>query len=87
MKYATIALMPTRKKPRAGSSKSPMPSSLSRAASTSRKSTLHFCTGTVPPPAAEYGAGLKLAIERGWLDLHQSGTYAAFTPAGAELLA
>jgi len=37
--------------------------------------------------AAEYSAGLKLAIERGWLDLHESGTYVAFTPAGAELFA
>jgi hypothetical protein len=33
---------------------------------------------------AEYGAGLKLAIERGWLKMHESGT---FTPAGAELFA
>ena len=36
---------------------------------------------------AEYSAGLKLAIERGWLKLHESGTYVKFTPAGAELLA
>jgi hypothetical protein len=33
---------------------------------------------------AEYSAGLKLAIERGWLWLHESGTYVIFTPAGAE---
>jgi hypothetical protein len=32
---------------------------------------------------AEY-AGLKLAIERGWLWLHESGTYVKITPAGAE---
>jgi hypothetical protein len=25
--------------------------------------------------AAEYKAGLDLAIERGWLELHESGTY------------
>ena len=25
---------------------------------------------------AEYSAGLKMAIERGWLVLHESGTYA-----------
>jgi hypothetical protein len=25
--------------------------------------------------AAEYMAGLDLAIERGWLELHESGTY------------
>ncbi len=37
--------------------------------------------------AAEYSAGLKLAIERGWLELHRSGTYVRFTQAGAELFA
>jgi len=36
---------------------------------------------------AEYGAGLKLAIDRGWLSLHESGTFVTFTPAGAELFA
>jgi hypothetical protein len=36
---------------------------------------------------AEYGAGLTLAIERGWLELHESGTYAKFTQAGADLFA
>jgi hypothetical protein len=36
---------------------------------------------------AEYGAGLKLAIERGWLWMHESGTYVKFTPASAELFA
>jgi hypothetical protein len=34
---------------------------------------------------AEYGAGLKL--ERGWLKMHESGTFVTFTPAGAELFA
>ena len=28
---------------------------------------------------AEYKAGLDLAIERGWLVLHESGTYVKFT--------
>jgi hypothetical protein len=32
-------------------------------------------------------AGMKLAIERGWLVMHESGTYVIFTPAGAELFA
>jgi len=32
-------------------------------------------------------AGMKLAIERGWLVMHESGTYVRFTPAGAELFA
>jgi hypothetical protein len=36
---------------------------------------------------AEYKAGLDLAIARGWLELHESGTYVRFTPAGAELFA
>ena len=36
---------------------------------------------------AEYGAGLKLAIERGWLKMYESGTFVTFTPAGAELFA
>jgi hypothetical protein len=36
---------------------------------------------------AEYSAGLKLAIERGWLTLDRSGTYVKFTQAGAELFA
>jgi hypothetical protein len=36
---------------------------------------------------AEYKTGLDLAIKRGWLVLHDSGTFAKFTPAGAELFA
>jgi hypothetical protein len=36
---------------------------------------------------AEYSAGLKLAIERGWLVMHESGTFVKFTQAGAELFA
>ena len=36
---------------------------------------------------AEYGAGLKLAIDRGWLAMHDSGTFVASTPSGAELFA
>jgi hypothetical protein len=35
----------------------------------------------------EYSAGLKLAIHRGWLAMHESGTYVKFTQAGAELFA
>jgi hypothetical protein len=34
---------------------------------------------------AEYSAGLKLAIERGWLWMHESGTYVKLTQAGADL--
>jgi hypothetical protein len=36
---------------------------------------------------AEYGAGLKLAIAKGWLWLHGSGTCVKFTEAGAALFA
>jgi hypothetical protein len=35
----------------------------------------------------EYGAGMKLALERGWLVMHESGTFVRFTHAGAELFA
>jgi hypothetical protein len=35
----------------------------------------------------EYGAGLKFAIDQGWLLKHESGTYVKFTPAGADLFA
>jgi hypothetical protein len=43
-----------------------------------------FMEGGTP---AEYKAGLDLAIARGWLWLHESGTFVKFTPAGAELFA
>jgi hypothetical protein len=36
---------------------------------------------------AEYSAGLQLAIARGWLVIHESGTYVNFTAAGADLFA
>jgi hypothetical protein len=36
---------------------------------------------------AEYGAGLKRAIEKGWLKLHESGTFVTFTQAGADMFA
>jgi hypothetical protein len=32
-------------------------------------------------------AGLNLAIERGWLWMHESGTFVRFTQAGADLFA
>jgi hypothetical protein len=43
-----------------------------------------FSDGATP---AEYSAGMKLAIERGWLTMHESGTFVTSMPAGAELLA
>lgn len=36
---------------------------------------------------AEYKAALDLAVARGWLLLHESGTYVKFTQAGADLFA
>jgi hypothetical protein len=36
---------------------------------------------------ADYSAGLRLTIERGWLVMHESGTYVKFTEAGADLFA
>jgi hypothetical protein len=36
---------------------------------------------------AEYRAGLDRAIERGWLWMHESGTYVKFTQAGADMFA
>jgi hypothetical protein len=36
---------------------------------------------------AEYKAGLNLAIERGWLELHESGTFVRFTQSGKDLFA
>ena len=35
----------------------------------------------------QYGAGLRLAIERGLLWEHESGTYVKFTQGGAEMFA
>jgi hypothetical protein len=37
--------------------------------------------------SAEYNAGLKFAIERGWLVRHESGTYVKSTQIGADLFA
>jgi len=34
---------------------------------------------------AEYTAALDLAIAKGWLVLHESGTFVRFTQAGADL--
>jgi hypothetical protein len=36
---------------------------------------------------AEYKAGLDCAIAKGWLELHESGTFVRFTEAGAALFA
>jgi len=50
-----------------------------------------FCSGPFlyehKGSPAEYKAGLDLAIAKGWLWLHESGTYVKFTDAGAQLFA
>jgi hypothetical protein len=38
-------------------------------------------------PAQSTGAGIELAMARGWFWRHESGTYVKFTPAGADLFA
>jgi hypothetical protein len=53
------------------------------AGSISRNSTVPSCSVNKGTPA-EYSAGLKRAIERGWLELHDS---VKFTAAGADLFA
>ena len=35
----------------------------------------------------EYAAGLARAIELGWLELHDSGTFVKFTQSGSDLFA
>jgi hypothetical protein len=34
---------------------------------------------------SEFGAGIRYAIEKGWLELHESGTYVRLLPSGADL--
>ncbi|WP_322596948.1 MULTISPECIES: hypothetical protein [Bradyrhizobium] len=34
----------------------------------------------------EFGAGIDFAIERGWLWMHESGTYVKLMPPGQDLL-
>ncbi|KRR11529.1 hypothetical protein [Bradyrhizobium valentinum] len=36
---------------------------------------------------AEYSTGLAFAIERGWLTMHESGTFVRFTQSGSDLFA
>lgn len=41
------------------------------------------CNGSGP----EFGAGIKYAIEQGWIDLHESGTYVKLLGRGENPLA
>ncbi|MET4199081.1 hypothetical protein ABIA95_003081 [Bradyrhizobium sp. LA8.1] len=42
---------------------------------------------TLKAKGSEFGAGLRFAVERGWLELHESGTYVRLRPAGEDLAA
>jgi hypothetical protein len=35
---------------------------------------------TLKASGAEFGAGIRCAVEKGWLELHESGTYVRLTP-------
>jgi hypothetical protein len=74
------------KTPRAKSLRSRTPSSPFRTGIHIEKINEPFLYKERGTPA-QYGAGMKLAIERGWLWMHESGTYVSFTPAGSELFA
>ncbi|TYL83889.1 hypothetical protein FXB40_45640 [Bradyrhizobium rifense] len=41
---------------------------------------------TLKAKGSEFRAGLRYAIERGWLELHESGTYVRLLTPGKELL-
>jgi hypothetical protein len=73
----------------------PPPRSLSSPTRSSRSKTGRIRIEKINEPflynergtPAECGAGLKLAIERGWLWMHESGTYVKITQVGADLFA
>ncbi|MCK1480275.1 hypothetical protein IVB27_37500 [Bradyrhizobium sp. 197] len=42
---------------------------------------------TLKGSGTEFGAGIRYAIEKGWLELHESGTYVRLLTPGEDLLA
>jgi hypothetical protein len=42
---------------------------------------------TLGGKGSEFGAGIRYAIEKGWLELHESGTYVRLLTPGEDLLA
>jgi hypothetical protein len=86
MKYATVRPMPNRKKPRAGILEIANAVEPIQGRIHIEKINEPFLFRDRGSPA-EYSAGLRLAIERGWLKMHESGTFVTFTPAGGELFA
>lgn len=41
---------------------------------------------TLKGSGAEFGAGIRCAVEKGWLELHESGTYVRLLRPGEDLL-
>jgi len=41
---------------------------------------------TLKGSGAEFGAGIRCAVEKGWLELHESGTYVRLLSPGEDLL-
>ena len=41
---------------------------------------------TLGGKGSEFGAGIRYAIEKGWLELHESGTYVRLLVPGEDLL-
>jgi len=41
---------------------------------------------TFEASGAEFGAGIRCAVEKGWLELHESGTYVRLLTPGQDLL-
>jgi hypothetical protein len=42
---------------------------------------------TLKASGPEFGAGIKCAVEKGWLEIHESGTYVRLLSPGEDLLA
>ncbi|MFB6451189.1 hypothetical protein [Bradyrhizobium tunisiense] len=42
---------------------------------------------TLKGRGSEFGAGLAYAVDKGWLDVHESGTYVKLLTPGEDLLA
>ncbi|MCK1700721.1 hypothetical protein IVA86_04560 [Bradyrhizobium sp. 146] len=42
---------------------------------------------TLKGSGPEFGAGIRCAIEKGWLELHESGTYVRLLAPGNDLMA
>jgi len=87
MKFSSERLVRSPRRPRANCWRSPKPSRpFKTVAFNVEKINAPFLYQLKGSPA-EYGAGMKRAIENGWLKMHESGTFVRFTQAGADLFA